>query len=135
MFKSKYKFSFLILFFSLFISSSAFPYSSCMGGFDVVLFKKQVKDSLARVLKPEDLEKIQLEALDFHRLKLVSKTSLSFEIELDSNVSSPKFHFTRTSKVLKIPVRDFSDLSLSANDLRYWLVGHEIHLIWKVRDP
>ena len=125
MFKSK--FNYLIILFSLFISFSAFPYNSCMGGFDVALFKKQVKDSLVRVLKPEDLEKIQLEALDFHRLKLVSETSSSFEIELDANVSSPQFHVTRTSKVLKIPVKDFSDLSLSANDLRYWLVGHELH--------
>ena len=123
---SKSKTNFLIILLSLFISFSAFPYT-CWEAFEASLFKSWMKKSLAEVVKPDLLEKIQWESCGPRCLRLVSETSVSFEVELNSNVSSPKLHLTKTSKVLKIPEKDFSDLSLSANDLRYWLVGHELH--------
>ena len=55
------------------------------------------------------------------------QTSVSFEIQLDPNISSPEFHITRGSKLFKIPTNDFSKLPEAVNDLRYWLTGHEIH--------
>ena len=121
MFKSKV--IFFIIFFSLFISS-AYP---CSEAFDISLFERQVKGSLARVLKPDSLEDIQLEPCGPRCLRLVSGTSSFFEIELDPNISSAKFHVTRESKVFKIPTADFSKLPEAVNDLRYWLIGHELH--------
>ncbi len=122
----KLKFTFTIIFFSLFISFSAFPYP-CSEAFNIPLFEKQIKDSLAQVLKPDSLEKIQLESCGSRCLRLVSETSVSFEVELNSNVSSPEFHVTRKSKLLKMPIKNFSDIPPAANDLRYWLTGHEMH--------
>ena len=122
----KFKLIFLVTFFSLFISS-AFPHP-CSEAFDISLFERQVKGSLARVLKPESLEKIHLEPCGPRCLRLVSETSSFFEIELDPNISSAKFHITRESKSFKILTGDFSKLSEAVNDnFRYWLTGHELH--------
>ena len=122
----KPKLIFTIIFFSLFISSSAFPYP-CSEAFDISLFENWMKDSLSQVVKPGSIEKVRLEPCGPGCLKLVSETSLAFEVELDSNVSSPEFHVTRKSKLLRMPIKHFSDIPPAANDLRYWLTGHELH--------
>ena len=73
------------------------------------------------------MNKVHLEPCGPGCLRLVSETSVSFEIKLDPNISSPEFHVTRKSKTLHLPSKDLFNPPPSANDLRYWLTGHELH--------
>ncbi len=91
------------------------------------VFHSLVETSITGILKPEALENMELKTCGTGCLKLVSKTSINFEIKIDSRISSPEFHTDGKSKTLKIPSIDFFQNPSLGHKLRYWLVGHELH--------